>query len=68
MDIESNCPVNFEYEIREVKGHPDIRVGPMSGDIVGNSNTQITFTYNPSTFTTAEAEFEVRTSEFDFTP
>jgi hypothetical protein len=40
----------------------------MSGDIIGNTNTQITFTYSPGTFTTAEAEFEVRTSEFDFTP
>lgn len=68
VDIESNCPVNFEYEIKEVKPHPDIRVSPMSGDIVGNTNTKILFTYTPSTFTTAEAEFEVRTSEFDFTP
>jgi len=68
VNIESNCPVNFEFEIKEVKGHPDIRVAPMSGDIVGNSNTEITFSYNPTTFTTAEAEFEVRTSEFDFNP
>ena len=68
VDIESNCPVNFEYEIKETKGHPDIRVTPMSGDIIGNSITQITFIYVPGTFTTAEAEFEVRTSEFDFSP
>lgn len=40
----------------------------MMGDIVGNSETNLTFIYNPTTFTTAEAEFEFRTSEFDFTP
>lgn len=35
---------------------------------MGNANTQITFTYTPHTFSTAEAEFEIRTSEFDFKP
>jgi hypothetical protein len=41
-------------------------VSPVSGDIIGNQNTEITFTYGPTTFTTADAEFEIRTSEFDF--
>jgi hypothetical protein len=40
----------------------------MSGDIIGNATTDIAFSYNPSTFTTAEACFEIRTSEFDFKP
>lgn len=66
VEIESNCPVNFEYEIKDLKPHPDIRVQPAVGDIIGNSNTQITFTYSPTSFTTAEAEFELRTSQFDF--
>lgn len=26
VEIESNCPVNFEYEIKDLKPHPDIRV------------------------------------------
>ena len=68
VNIDSNCPINFEYEIKEVKPHPDIRVTPVSGDIIGNEQTQITFQYHPSSFTTAECEFEIRTSEFDFTP
>lgn len=67
-NIVSNCPVNFQYEIKETKPHPDIKVSPTLGDIVGNSTTQITFTYTPHSFSTAEAEFEVRTSEFDFKP
>jgi hypothetical protein len=36
VKIDSNCPINFEYEIKEVKPHPDIRVTPTSGDIIGN--------------------------------
>ena len=68
VDVKSNCPVTFEYEIRDLTPHPDIKVNPANGDLYGNSNTQITFIYNPTTFTTADAEFEIRTSEFDFKP
>lgn len=53
--IESNCPVNFEFQIKELLPHPDIRVMPMAGDIVGLTDTPILFSYNPHTFTTAEA-------------
>jgi len=58
----------LEYEFKEVKPHPDIRVSPLVGEIDGNSQNIITFKYFPSTFTTAEAEFQLRTSEFDFEP
>jgi hypothetical protein len=27
VSIESNCPVNFEYDIEILKPHPDITVG-----------------------------------------
>lgn len=68
MCIESNCSANFEFSIKEVKGHPDVRMTPMHGDIIGNSLTPIDFSYFPQTFTTAEAIYEIRTSEFDFEP
>ena len=68
MDIESNCPVSFEYEFKEINPHPDFRITPMVGDIEGNKNTTLTFSYTPTTFTTADAEYEIRTSEFDFKP
>ncbi len=64
--IESNCPVSFEYKIEEFKPHPDVRIMPLSGDIVGNGLTTITFMYTPTTFTTADCEFLIKTSEFDF--
>ena len=41
---------------------------PLVGDIIGNSLTPIDFSYFPQTFTTAEAVYEIRTSEFDFKP
>jgi hypothetical protein len=52
VTIESNCPVNFEYEIEILKNHPDInigkflkcfnmRLGPNRGDIFGLQTTEI---------------------------
>jgi|TARA_B110000285_G_scaffold222833_1_gene277496 hypothetical protein len=40
----------------------------MAGDIVGNATTNINFEYNPKTYSTAECEVTVRTSEFDSKP
>ena len=35
LQIESNCPVNFEYTIEVTKPHPEIHISPLSGDIIG---------------------------------
>jgi hypothetical protein len=40
----------------------------MSGDIVGNATTNINFEYYPKSYSTAECEISVRTSEFDSKP
>jgi len=29
--IESNCPVNFSYDIEVIKAHPDIQIGKFRG-------------------------------------
>lgn len=36
FSIDSNCPINFEFQIKDILPHPDIRVTPIQGDIVGN--------------------------------
>lgn len=68
LQVESNCPVDFEYKIDIVKPHPEIHVSPLMGDIPGLRMTTIDFTYNPRSYSTAECEIEVRTSEFDNKP
>jgi len=40
----------------------------MTGDIKGLQTTEFTFKYVPKTYTTADAEIEIRTSEFDSQP
>lgn len=68
LQIESNCPLSFEFQIEVVKPHPEIVISPLSGDIVGDQITTINFDYLPKTLTTAECEIKVRTSEFDSQP
>lgn len=39
VDIQSNCPIDFEFEIEIIKSHPDINIFPLRGDIIGNRTT-----------------------------
>ena len=60
--------MNFEYQIEVTKPHPEIHVSPLAGDILGLQTTSIDFVYNPKSFSTAECEIMVRTTEFDSKP
>ena len=47
IDIESNCPVNFEYDIQVIDPHPDIVVQPLRGDILALETSKIEVHYTP---------------------
>lgn len=66
--LESEIPVDFEYEIVVLKPHKDIRVEPLKGDIKGESKAEIKVTFTPEKSSTAVCEFELHLSEFDFQP
>lgn len=68
LQVESNCPIDFEYQIEVVKPHPEMHVSPLLGDIPGLQTSTIDFTYNPKSHSTAECEIEIKTSEFDSKP
>ena len=68
ISIDCNVPVNFEYEITMLQPHADIRVEPMFGDIAGMGKTDVYITYAPTNFTTAQAEIQFRTTEFESEP
>ena len=64
--IESRTPVSFEYDITVTKPHPDIQIlSELQGEITGMQTTNVEFAYLPLSFSTAEAEISIRTSEFD---
>lgn len=67
--IQSNCPVTFEYEIDVIKIHPEIQIlSPLVGDIIGMQSTELYFVYQPMSYSTAEMEFQIKTTEFDSQP
>lgn len=68
IEIECNAPVNFEYEVQWTTPHPDIRIEPLFGDIKGMNKTFIDVIYNPTSFSTANAEAHFRTTEFGSEP
>ena len=43
-------------------------MSPLAGDILGLQTTSIDFAYNPKSFSTAECEIEIRTTQFDSQP
>lgn len=68
IDLESEIPVDFEYEINITKPHKDISIEPLKGDIKGESKTEIKIKFTPEKSSTAVCEFELHLSEFDFQP
>jgi len=69
MAIKSNCPVTFEYEITVLKSHPEIQIySPLVGDIIGMQTTELFFIYQPMSYSTAEMEIQIKTTEFDGEP
>ncbi len=66
--LESSVPVSFDYEIRVVKGHSDLTVSPLIGEVPGNGNSSIELVYEPKTASTVTCEIELRVNEFDYTP
>lgn len=61
-------PVDFEYELSITKGHKDIVVEPLKGEVKGESKEIIKITFTPTACSTAACELELHLSEFDFVP
>ena len=66
--MESEIPVDIEYEIYILKQHKDIKIEPLKGDVKGDSKTEVTITFRPEASSTAVCEFEIHLSQFDFQP
>lgn len=68
LELTCTVPVTFEYEIRVTEAHPDIMIGPVTGEIPGKSSISIEITYTPHSASTASCEILLILSEFDFKP
>ncbi|KAG2441252.1 hypothetical protein HYH02_010095 [Chlamydomonas schloesseri] len=66
--LECKVPVDFEYEIVEVKPNPAFRVEPARGVVPGKGSVTVDLWFCPVALTTEEAVIEVRISEFNSKP
>lgn len=68
IPLECTIPISFDYEIRVLKGHQDLGMSPLVGEVPGNSSVNITIVYEPRTASTVTCEIELRVNEFDYVP
>nr|ADD85929.2 FAP221 [Chlamydomonas reinhardtii]7SQC_M0 Chain M0, FAP221 [Chlamydomonas reinhardtii]7SQC_M1 Chain M1, FAP221 [Chlamydomonas reinhardtii] len=66
--LECKVPVDFEYEIVEVKPNPAFRVEPARGVVPGRGRVTVDMWFCPLALTTEEAVIEVRIAEFNSKP
>lgn len=60
IPLECKVPLDFEFEIRTVKGSESFTVEPTSGRLSANSATEITVSYRPTRMVTDTCEIELR--------
>ncbi|GMH34242.1 hypothetical protein BSKO_02076 [Bryopsis sp. KO-2023] len=68
--IEMKCkvPIDFEFEIRIVKGCSSFTIAPLQGIVPADGVAFIALTFCPNDFTTQEMVIEVHTSEINSEP
>lgn len=68
VELESIVPVTFEYEIKVTEDHPDIMIGPVTGEVPGKGRQILEIVYTAHSANTASMEFTFMLSEFDYKP
>lgn len=68
VKIECKVPIEFEFQIREVKSNPCFSVDPMSGTVPAHGHVLVEVTFFPTMLRTEELKLEVRISEFNSNP
>jgi hypothetical protein len=68
VKIECKVPMEFEFQIKEVKSNPSFSISPMSGSIPAHGHTVVEICFTPTLHRTEEMSIEVRVSEFNSKP
>ncbi|ESO95222.1 hypothetical protein LOTGIDRAFT_144748 [Lottia gigantea] len=66
--IKCNVPVDFEYQLELIKQHPFLSIEPLSGTVPGNGQVDISVTFSPCEFLTAQLTVQLITSQFNSKP
>lgn len=65
VKIECKVPMEFEFQIKEVKSNPSFTLSPTSGSIPAHGHAVVEITFTPTLHRTEEMSIEVRVSEFN---
>ncbi|KAG9465478.1 hypothetical protein GDO78_018231, partial [Eleutherodactylus coqui] len=68
LPLRCSCPVDFAFSITCPQPHKDFDISPASGIIPGGEAVEVTVTYNPSSYGTAQIRLELLISEFNAKP
>ncbi|CAN2389069.1 motile cilium assembly [Pristimantis euphronides] len=68
LPLRCSCPVDFAFRITCSQPHRDFGISPTSGIIPGGGLVEVTVTYRPSSFGTAQIKLELLISEFNAKP
>ncbi|XP_069838599.1 cilia- and flagella-associated protein 221 isoform X2 [Dendropsophus ebraccatus] len=68
LSLRCSCPVDFEYCIICSQPHKDFDISPTSGIIPASGLVEVTVTYTPSSYGTAQVRLELLISEFNGKP
>ncbi|XP_044130389.1 cilia- and flagella-associated protein 221 [Bufo gargarizans] len=68
LPLRCSCPVDFEFSIVCSQPHKDFEISPTSGVVPGGGLVEVTVTYTPSSYGTAQTRVELLISELNATP